>query len=104
MRDIAHEENVHYHSSIIALPKTKLFFRTGHTSMSADTFHAAVEKRMSKVGNVLDWDDWKSVLNTALSKPKHPVQVIDMTADKFYSVQKLNRSNLKVGKICWLLL
>lgn len=58
------------------------YFESGHTFMSADSFHAAVEKRMRKnTGDpVITYPDFKQVVE----KAKKNVEVLDMTHDDFF--------------------
>ena len=40
------------------------FFEPGHTFMSADSFHAKVEKKMREQENVYDFNEFEEVINS----------------------------------------
>ena len=43
---------------------TLKYFKTGHSFISADTFHAAVEKEFKKCKNIYDFEDFVDLINT----------------------------------------
>lgn len=56
------------------------FLVTGHTFMSADAFHAKVEKEVRLKNNLYDFDDLKD----AVSKANKTVKIVSMDADDFH--------------------
>ena len=61
--------------------------------MSADTFHAAIERQMRK-RNLVDWRDLTNCVKTCLTEPRHAPVVIDKLT---------NRRNLSVSLYIFLL-
>ena len=78
----------------------------GHTSMSADSFHAVVEGKMRR-REVLDWSDFLTLVRTCLDRPVNPPEVVSMTHDQFYEIdtKKLLKPNYSVSSnhCCFLL-
>lgn len=59
---------------------TLKFFEPGHTFMAADSFHAAVEKRMRHGDAPITFQDFKLVI----AKAKKNVEVMDMQPSDFF--------------------
>ena len=70
--------------------------------MSADTFHAAIERQMRK-RNLVDWRDLTNCVKTCLTEPRHAPVVIDMRPEDFYDIKLTNRRNLSVSLYIFLL-
>ena len=70
------------------------YFEPGHTYMSADSFHASVEKSLKKFQNIEDWNDFRNGISLA----RKNVIVKDMQYFDFfdydtnYSIPKLNKN------------
>ena len=64
--------------------------------MSADTFHAAIERQMRK-RNLVDWKDLTNCVKMCLTEPRHALVVIDMRPEDFYDIKLTNRRNLSVS-------
>lgn len=58
----------HINSDNTTISSIKLkYLQTGHTFMSADSFHHQIEKSLKQKGKVLDFDDYKSCVQNANS-------------------------------------
>lgn len=71
------------------------YFQSGHTFMSADSFHHQVEQSLKKMGKVFDFDDFKSAVNNANSSK---VDVKDMTINDFFDWKDFS-SKYKIQRI-----
>ncbi|XP_050293662.1 uncharacterized protein LOC126734169 [Anthonomus grandis grandis] len=67
------------------------YLQTGHTFMSADSFHHQVEKSLKQTGKVLDFDDFKKSNSSR-------VEVFEMNLNDFYDFADFS-SRFKMNKI-----
>lgn len=70
------------------------YLQTGHTFMSADSFHHQVEKSLRQKGKVLDFDDYKDCVQTSNSGKTTCVQ---MNVNDFLNVKDCS-SRFKLSK------
>lgn len=71
------------------------YFQSGHTFMSADSFHHQVELSLKRQSKVFDFDDFKKIVQMANSSK---VDVKEMTLQDF-SLWKDSSSKYKLQKI-----
>lgn len=71
------------------------YLQTGHTFMSADSFHHQVEKSLKQAGKVLDFDDFKFCVKKSNNSR---VEVIEMNLHNFYDFKDYS-SRFKMNKI-----
>ena len=64
--------------------------------MSADTFHACVERRMKQRRQVLDWRELMDCVQNCLRNPRHIPVVIDMKPADFLKCTKAMKDNYGV--------
>nr|CAH7745499.1 unnamed protein product [Callosobruchus chinensis] len=70
------------------------YFESGHTFMSADSFHHQVEQSMKKFNKIYDFDDFKKAISHANSSK---VDVLEMDLKDFYEWKDLS-SKFKLKK------
>lgn len=70
------------------------YLQTGHTFMSADSFHHQVEKSLQQKGKVLDFEDFKNCVQTSNSGR---TTCIEMNVNDFLDVKDCS-SRLKLNK------
>lgn len=71
------------------------YLQTGHTFMSADSFHHQVEKSLKQTGKVLDFEDFLLCVRKSNSSR---VEVIEMKLDDFHDFCDFS-SRFKMNKI-----
>lgn len=71
------------------------YLQTGHTFMSADSFHHQVEKSLKQTGKVLDFEDFKLCVKKSNNSR---VEVIVMNLNNFYDFKDFS-SRFKMNKI-----
>lgn len=71
------------------------YLQTGHTFMSADSFHHQVEKSLKQTGKVLDFDDFKLCVKKSNSSK---VEVFEMNLNDFFDFADFS-SRFKMNKI-----
>lgn len=82
-------------SESTAINSIKLkYLLSGHTFMSADSFHHQVEKSLKQKGKVLDFDDYKNCVRTSNNEK---TTCIEMNVNDFLDVQDCS-SRFKLNK------
>lgn len=72
------------------------YLTAGHTSMSADSFHAAIERKKKKIGDVYTVDDFCDIVRSSTAN----VEILNMGKKILFTNKTRARSNLpKLGPI-----
>nr|CAH7762519.1 unnamed protein product [Callosobruchus chinensis] len=83
-------------SSVVNLNLLKVkYLQTGHTFMSADSFHHQVEKSLKQTGKLLDFEDFKMCVKKSNNSR---VEVIEMNLSNFHDFRDFS-SRFKMNKI-----